>query len=44
MIMEPDSKTCWSYVPTRLDPAEVIDARGTRLTAAACAGVASLRG
>lgn len=43
LIMEPDSKACWSYVPTRLDPAEVIDARGTRLITAACVGVLGLR-
>jgi CubicO group peptidase (beta-lactamase class C family) len=44
LIMEPDSKACWSYVPNRLDPAEIIDPRGTRLIAAACAGVAGLSG
>lgn len=42
LIMEPDRQACWSYVPTRLDPAEILDARGARLIAAACAGVAGL--
>jgi hypothetical protein len=43
VIMEPDTKACWSYVPSLLDPAEVLDPRGARLIAAACAGVASHR-
>jgi len=43
LIMEPDRKACWSYVPTRLDPAEVIDERGTRLIAAACTALAKIR-
>jgi CubicO group peptidase (beta-lactamase class C family) len=41
LVMEPDARACWSYVPNRLDPADVIDTRGTRLIAAACVGVAS---
>jgi len=40
LIMEPDRRACWSYVPTRLDPAEIIDPRGTRLIAAACTALA----
>ena len=36
VIMEPDRKACWSYVPTKLDPAIGIDSRGRRLNKAAC--------
>jgi CubicO group peptidase (beta-lactamase class C family) len=42
LIMDPDTKACWCYVPNRPDPSEIIDPRGTRLIAAACAGVAEL--
>lgn len=42
VIMEPDRKACWSYVPTRLDPALVIDNRGTNLIRAACISLLSL--
>jgi CubicO group peptidase (beta-lactamase class C family) len=36
VIMEPDRKACWSYVPTKLDPAIGGDSRGVRLITAAC--------
>jgi len=42
VIMEPERKACWSYVPTRLDPALIIDDRGTKLIKAACIGLLSL--
>ena len=42
LIMEPDSKACWSYVPTRLDPAVLLDPRGTRLIAATVTSVATM--
>jgi len=42
LVMEPDAGACWAYVPNRLHPEELVDARGARLTAAACAGVSGL--
>ena len=35
VVMEPDSKSCWSYVPSNLDSALAGDARGRRLSRAA---------
>jgi CubicO group peptidase (beta-lactamase class C family) len=42
IVMEPDSRSCWSYVPSNLDPALAGDARGRRLSRAAIAGVQAL--
>ena len=42
VVMEPDSKACWSYVPSNMDPALAGDARGRRLSRAAIAGVQAL--
>jgi len=36
IIMEPDRKACWSYVPTKLDAGIGVDSRGARLIKAAC--------
>lgn len=44
VVMEPDSKACWSYVPSMLDPALAGDSRGRRLSRAAIAGVQALSG
>lgn len=42
IVMEPDSKSCWSYVPNKFDSALAGDARGRRLSRAAIAGVEAL--
>ncbi len=42
VIMEPDAKACWSNVPSRLEPATIIDPRGVRLITAAVTSVQAL--
>lgn len=42
IVMEPDSRASWSYVPSKFDPAIAGDARGRRLSRAAIAGVQAL--
>jgi hypothetical protein len=44
VIMEPDAKACWSYVPNKLDPAAIIDDRGTKLITAAAISLMALSG
>jgi CubicO group peptidase (beta-lactamase class C family) len=44
VVMEPDSKACWSYVPSMLDPALGGDSRSRRLSRAAIACVQALNG
>jgi CubicO group peptidase (beta-lactamase class C family) len=35
VVMEPDARACWSYVPSKLDTAAILDPRGVRLIRAA---------
>ena len=42
MVMEPDSRTCWSYVPNLFDPSMEADQRGSRVSIAVIQGVQRL--
>jgi CubicO group peptidase (beta-lactamase class C family) len=44
MVMEPDSRSCWSYVPNLFDSSMAVDDRGLRVSIATIQGVQGLGG
>ena len=44
MVMEPDSRSCWSYVPNRFDSSMAVDRRAARVSIATIQGVQGLGG